>query len=67
MWKLVCVKTLRTCLENVVGQASRPGIFAGETPVHRRPEARATILQTRSWKAPGSQKEIQTSGQPFWV
>src|SRR5437762_7977706 len=23
MWKLVCVKTLRTCLENVVGQASR--------------------------------------------
>ena len=22
MWKLVCVKTLRTCLENVVGQAS---------------------------------------------
>ena len=28
--------------------ASRPCIFAGETPVHRRPEARATIFQTRS-------------------
>ena len=28
--------------------ASRPCIFAGETPVHRRPETRATIFQTRS-------------------
>ena len=28
--------------------ASRPCVFTGETPVHRRPEARATIFQTGS-------------------
>src|ERR1041385_7862990 len=27
---------------------SRPLLFTGETPVRRRPEARATIFQTRS-------------------
>jgi len=32
--------------------ASRPCIFAGDTPIHRRPEARATIFQTRSKELP---------------
>src|SRR5213595_1988673 len=61
---------LRTCLENVVGQASdlplgRLRIFAGETPGHRRPEARATIFQTRPQRFDDGRHEGPTTGCAF--